>query len=72
MEAFHAYSLFKNYKVLPESGGLHDQSAYFVRVLNFCDSVLGTLESIKAEKEKQAAELAKKVAGKSGKGRRGR
>jgi hypothetical protein len=50
---FSAYKWLKNYNILPIEGGLQNQSAKFVRTVEYCDIIASKMQSIK-EKFKTA------------------
>lgn len=59
-EAFQAYSMFKNHQLLPVSGGLYEQTSYFVGVLNFCEGISAALERRREEHNEQIKSMGNK------------
>ena len=67
---FNAYRWLKNYNILPISAGLSNQSAKFVKMVEFCDIVVARMskmkDNIREGEAKQAEMLSKMMRGKRG------
>lgn len=59
--AFDAYCFFKNYKILPQKGGMLDQSAYFLRIVKFCDTISSVNDKLREEHNERMKALAEKT-----------
>jgi len=64
IELFKAYSMLKNYNVWPVDGGLVEQSAKFLKCVEWCDLVNSRHEDIEKaihERQKKQADLSAKA-----------
>jgi len=64
-QGFRFYCHFKNYNILPESGGMAEQSSYFLKVLEFCETVTNLTGKLDDEHKQRVAMMNSK-AGKDG------
>jgi len=59
--AFESFTVFKNYKILPNEGCWLDQSAFFISIVNLCETITRAYETKKEEKDKLLRAMASKA-----------
>jgi len=60
---FKYYTFLKNYNIWPIEGGLSEQPAIFIKVIEYCDLVISKFNEIEAERETEKAKITAKQHG---------